>query len=197
MNTMNPTSRRSRPLIAVVVALGVAAAGAPAAMAHEGGSKCTAKLAPYGPADLYEGTCTAPFQGFPVGVAGVYHADDPELGPSTLDSDIHVEITALLSNGTSRPIGVECVVVNGTDVTRCFNEFNPITSDPTGPVSITTPEPVPAEIVALKCNAHSHAAHPSTAKPSGAFACWSTDAAREDLYEDYWFRDNGFPPPAE
>jgi hypothetical protein len=194
---MERNQRRGRSLIGAVVALAVLA-GAPGAMAHEGGSRCTAVLAPYGATGAYEGTCTAPFQGFPVGVAGVYRADDPANPAyrSGLDADVHVEITALLNNGTSRPLGVECVKPPpNTDIARCFYEYNPITSDPTGPISVTAPEPVPAEIVALKCNAHSHAVYPKSATPSGAFACWSTDEARDDLRDDYWFQNNGFPPP--
>ena len=176
------------------IAIGTAAAVfAPSAVAHEGGSKCTAALEKRGAS--WEATCISPFQGFPIGVAGVYNADDPLKEPSGLDSDIHVEIMALLANGTERPLGVECLS-SGTSVSRCMNEYNPLTSDPTGPLSLTAPEPLPAEIVALQCNAHSHAVYPNWAAPSGAFACWSTDEARDDLYADHWFSHNGFPPPA-
>lgn len=192
---MNRSLWHSRTVLAALLALSiVAGAGAASAVAHEGGSHCTANLEKYGQGGTFTASCVSPFQGFPVGVAGVYHADDPLKGPSTLDADIHVEITALLADGTSRAIGVECVDYLKTDVARCFNEFNPITTPVTGAMSLTAPEPMPAEIVALKCNAHTHSYYPSYATPSGAFACWSTDAAREDLAEDYWFRDNGFPP---
>jgi hypothetical protein len=183
---------RNRILAAALTIGVVAAVSAPVAVAHEGGSKCTGVLEKRGAS--WEATCTSAFQGFPIGVAGVYNADDPLKPPSGLDSDVHVEIMALLADGTSRPLGVECLSV-GTDVSRCMNDYNPLTSDPTGPLSLTAPEPAPAEIVALKCNAHSHAVYPSWAAPSGAFACWSTDEARDDLYADHWFAHNGFPPP--
>jgi hypothetical protein len=142
----------------------------------------------------WEASCVSTFQGFPIGVAGVYYADDPAKPPSGQDSDIHVEIMALLNDGTTRPLGVECLSV-GENVSRCTNEYNPITTPITGAMSLTAPEPAPAEIVAMQCNAHTHSVYPNWTAPSGAFACWSTDEARDDLYADHWFDHNGFPPP--
>jgi hypothetical protein len=186
LTSMNISGRRSRAVISVSVALAVSAIagpGAPGALAHTGGSNCTAKLEKRGA--TWESSCVSPFQGFPVGVAGVYLADDPLLGPSPLDADVHVEIMALLADGTSRPLGVECLS-DTVGAARCLEAYNPLAAP------LTSPEAAPIQIVALKCNAHSHSVSPTAAKPSGAFACWSTDEARADLEADHWFSDNGF-----
>lgn len=179
-------SKRYRGSLIAALTLGALAAGAPTALAHEGGSKCTGTLERRGAA--FESECEFPFQGFPIGVAGVYNADDPAKGPSTLDADVHVEVFYKLAGGATRPLGVECLDYTA-GVSRCMLEYNPL-SDP-----LTAPEPFPAEVVGLICKGHSHALSPSAAVPSGAFACWSTDEARDDLYADHWFQHNGFPPP--
>lgn len=176
-----------RSLVRVAFVAGtmaVAFAFAPGALAHTGGSNCTGKLEKRGP--IWESECVFPFQGFPIGVAGVYLADDP-LKESTLGAEVHVEVLAQLANGTTRPLGVECLQ-DTIGAARCVGEYNPL------PSSLTVPEPVPDEIVGLLCRGHSHSLSPSAATPSGAFACWSTDEAREDLVADHWFSLNGFGP---
>ena len=50
--------------------------------------------------------------------------------------------------------------------------------------------------MSLACNAHTHARYSKLYPPSGAFACWSTQEAKDDLVADGWFEDNGFPAGA-
>lgn len=177
--------------LALAVAVLVVCAAAPSASAHAGGSWCAGTLAERG--GSYEGSCTVPFQGWPVGVAGVFDSDPADLTEiDTKPAEIHIELIAKLANGVSRPLGVECIETT-TGVARCSAEDNPLGTPLTGP------EPAPAEIVSLTCSGHSHAAYSRLAPPAGAFACWSTDEARAHLEEDHWFSDNGFStePPAE
>jgi hypothetical protein len=164
--------------LALAAALALLAAGhGPAtldtAAAHAGGSFCHGDLvmSDHGA----EGTCKAPFQGFPIGVVGKFDAGDPEG-----HAEIHVEVFAELSTGFARPLGIECES-QGYGAVTCEQSNNPLGSP------LTAPEPAPAEIVALSCRAHSHAHETTTGTPSGQFACWSTDEARESLVED------GFP----
>lgn len=187
-----PRSARHRArLTCAALAAGAAVlAGAPAASAHEGEAKCTAELTKL--VASWAGSCVLPFQGFPVGVAGFYQADDPERGTS-YDAEISVEMSALLADGTKKPVLVSCNSTQDRQVSRCFAEKNPLT-DP-----LSLPEPFPEDIVALQCDAESRAFSPSAATPSAAIACWSTDEAREDLYAEHWFSQHGFgpyqPPP--
>lgn len=181
-----------RAFMVAAVLLSGAALTAPAASAHTGGSQCQGALAERG--GSYEGSCRMPFQGFPVGVAGFYDSDPKDLAePNSKPAEIHVELLAVVGSGPPRPIGVECDQTD-TGVARCQREYNPLDRPLTGP------EPAPTEIVAIICNAHSHARYSRHAPPAGTFACWSTDEAREYLESDGYFADNGFepsPPPAD
>jgi plastocyanin len=169
-------------IIGTMLALG-ALAGAPAAPAHEGGSKCTAELELRG--NTWENTCSTTFQGFPIGLAGVYDSAPGSEDPKTKPAEIHVEVMAQMADGAQRPLGVECEEITKGEA-RCNLEYNPLGTPVSGP------EPVPEEVVAIVCKAHSHAKFTRLAPPAGRFACWTTDAAREDLKADGWFADNGF-----
>jgi plastocyanin len=162
----------------------------PGALAHEGAPNCTDKLTLANA--QWSGGCVAPFQGFPVGVAGYFNAD--ELTPrSPYDAEIYVELWLLFANGQKKPMVVNCSY-SDTGVARCVNEYNPLGQ----PIDTAQPE---SDIVAISCNADSRAVGPSSAKPKAEIACWSTDGGREDLEEEHWFSNRGFepfegPPPA-
>lgn len=176
----------ARSFVMAAVLVSSAAIAAPAASAHEGGANCQGALAEVG--NTYQGSCTMPFQGFPIGVAGTYDSDPNHLNPPVAkETEIHVEILAKMASGPPRALGVECIDTTA-GVARCQKDYNPIGTPVTGPA------PAPEEIVALICNAHSHAHYSSFAPPAGHFACWSTDAGRQDLEDDHFFEDNGFEP---
>lgn len=161
--------------VAVLASLGWASA----ASAHTGGANCHGELVELG--TTYENSCVFPFQGFPIGVAGIYDAGDPDK-----PAEIHVEVLALVVGGFPRAIGVECLQDGVTGVARCTRSHNPLTAP------ITAVEPVPAAITSLKCSAHSHARYSRHSPPSGKFACWSTDEARADLVADGVMGEDGF-----
>jgi hypothetical protein len=163
--------RAAARLSVVAAVVGASLAGASGASAHTGGSNCFGELVEVGAS--YQGECTLPFQGFPIGVAGVYKAGDPARG-----SEIHVEVLAHAAFAPPRPMGVECEQLGGTSEARCTTEYNPA-SEP-----LTLVEPIPTQILYLTCAAHSHARYSRLLPPSGLFACWSTDEAREDLEAD-------------
>lgn len=175
------SNRRGAGVRAAVVAAMLAATavvGVPVASAH-GTANCNGTLGQVGSA--MEGSCTLPFNGLPIGVAGVYNAN--ALGRP--EAEIHVEVQAKLAFAPPRPIGVECVQTT-TGVARCRLEHNPAGNPLEGP------EPLPTEVLALHCNAHSHSPYSRNALPSGAFACWSGDAGRADLEAEGFFSGNGF-----
>jgi plastocyanin len=158
------------------------AAGAPAASAHDGGSKCDGTLAGVGAS--YQGVCEFPFQGFPLGVAGRFTP-----GEETRGGEIHVELLAhMATGGPPRALGVECEQVTETGVARCTTSYNPLTQP------LTAPEPVPGEIVSISCEAHSHALYSRLHPPSGRFACWSTNEALADLEADGVMEEIGYAP---
>jgi hypothetical protein len=181
-----PLSRhRTRRLTCAALVAGAVAFGgaAPAALAHEGGPNCTTKLTQVNA--QWSGSCVAPFQGFPVGVAGYFNAD--ELTPrSPLDAEIYVELWLLFGDGTKKPMLVNCTSQE-YGIARCVNEYNPLGQ----PLDTTQPE---GDIIGIECDADSRAVGPSTAQPKAEIACWSTDGGREDLEEEHWFSDRGFEP---
>ena len=176
--------------LALSAAVALIAAFAPAASAQEGASNCTGKLADAG--SSWQNECELPFQGFPIGVAGVYDSNPAGVpNPPYVEAEIHVELQAVLTTGTRQPLGVECDTVT-TGIARCQLESNFDTTD------FTSPAAVPTEIASIICSSHSHARFTRFNPPSGNFACWSTAEARQALVEDKWFEDNGFgsaPPP--
>ena len=174
-----------RRCLVLSAAAALIAAFAPAASAHGGPSHCSGDLVEEG--GTWAGTCTVPFQGFPIGVAGVYEANPRDLPESTItDADIHVEVLAKFNNGVQRALGVECVETNETGVARCELESN------MGAAPFTSPEPLPTDIVSLTCNTHGHAPYSRFYPPAGEFACWSTSEARASLAAEGWFAKNGF-----
>ena len=151
-------------------------AGTTTASAHTGGSNCQDTLTVPEVGTGAQGSCEFPFQGWPLGVAGVYkvHPDATRRG-----AEIHVELKArTAAGGPPRPLGIECSQYGATDVARCKLEDNPFAAP------ITAVQPVPAEIVSIVCEGHSHASYSRLLPPSGIFACWSTDAGRQDLEAD-------------
>ena len=174
--------RRCLALSAALVAL---AALAPAAGADGAPANCSGALAEVG--GTWAGSCTMPYQGHPIGVAAVYDSNPADLpDPQITAAGIHVEILAKFANGLQRAMGIECDEIT-TDVARCRLESNPLGTP------AASPEPVPTDIVSLTCEAHSHVRWTKFAPPAGAFACWSTDHARDDLTAQGWFARNGFP----
>ena len=157
-----------------------------AAKRHGGAALCKADLQEVG--SSYTNSCVMPFQGFPIGIAGVFDSEPGVVEPTgTKDAEIHVELMAKLKSGSPQPLGVECVK-NGMGVVRCSTEYNPLTSP------LSAPEPAPTDIVGIYCSAHSHAKYSRKAPPAGRFACWSTDESRAALEKQGWFADAGFDP---
>jgi hypothetical protein len=165
---------------------------APAA-AHTGGSNCQGNLAQSGA--TYQGSCTFPFQGYPIGMAAVYEpsATDPTPKPS----EIHAEVLLKPAFGTPQAIAMECYApepnADGTipkvyTAMRCRREYNAPQTD----AQFTLLEPLPMEIVSMQCSAHSHASYSRLHPPSGMFACWSTNESRQDLENDGVFAAMGF-----
>lgn len=189
-----PASARPRSRFIIAALLGsvvTLATGASAAVAHEGGPNCTAEL--HVNVAQWEGSCVAPFQGFPVGVAGVLYMDERTKPPRTdLDAEIGVDLWALLADGSRKPLKITNCVDQEPAIARCFNEKNYISDE------VDLGDPAPAEIVAIECDAESRtlspSVGPSAAKPEAAIACWSTGAGRQDLEAERWFSDYGFPP---
>lgn len=184
----------SGPLRAVLLATAVAAtlAAAPSASAHTGDAKCTGTLTERG--NSYEGECTLPFQGFPIGMAGVYYADPQNLHEQPKPAEVHVEIFIKVGAAPARPLGVECATYDGADSARCSREYNPAGE------SASLPEPLPEQGVQIICKGHSHAKYSRREPPAGAFGCWSGDEAREHLREDGFFAEHGLEsgtPPDE
>jgi len=169
---------RGRGALVVLAAATSLAAAAPAS-AHEGEAFCTAELEQFGA--TYENSCVMPFQGFPIGITGVYDSEpDAVERTGTKPAEIHLELMAKLRTGAPQPLGVECLET-GTGVARCTREYNPLGSP------FSSPEPAPTEIVGIHCAGHSHASFSKNALPAGRFACWSTDESRATLQEDGWF----------
>lgn len=183
MKAVQTTAAGRLFILGVVCAL--AALTAPMAAAHPGGSKCTGEFELRG--NSIEGECHTTFQGFPIGMAGVYDAEPTNTTtPKTKAAEVHIEVMAQMADGAQRPLGVECTQYDAVGEARCRFEYNPVGE------SVTGPEPMPEEIVAIICKAHSHARFSHNALPAGKFACWSTDESREDLEADGWFEDAGF-----
>jgi hypothetical protein len=182
---MRSRLRLGRLAFAAVLSAGLLTAGS--ASAHEGGPKCTAKL--HVNVATWEGSCVAPFQGFPVGVAGVLYMDDRTQPPRTdLDAEIGVDLWALLADGSRKPLKITNCVDQQPGIARCFNEKNYISDE------VDLGEPAPAEIIGIECDAESRTIAPTAAKPTAEIACWSTSAGRKDLEADHWFSEYEFPP---
>lgn len=171
-------------LTAAVAVLTLGCALAPGASAHTGAASCKGELKEVG--STWEGSCEMPFQGFPIGIAGVF--DSEPLDPTHAGNkaaEIHLELLAQPASGPPRPIGVECEQIT-TGVARCQTEYNPFGAP------LTLPEELPSDIVAITCSGHSHAKYTRLAPPAGRFACWSSAEARAALAQEGWFADNGF-----
>ncbi len=179
----------TRVLLRALIPLFAATLAVPAAApAHTGAAFCTSELKQVGA--TYESTCSLPFQGFPIGIAGLYDSE-PNASPrtGTKAAEIHLELLAKLATGAPQPIGVECQET-GKGVARCTTEYNPFGSP------LTAPEPAPSQIVSILCSGHSHASFSRLAAPAGRFACWSTDEGRGSLAEQGWFTANGVADPS-
>lgn len=184
----------------VLAGAAVAALGgltlAPASEAHDGGAHCEGSFLATGGGPVVGGTraghgeggCTTAFQGFPLGVIGIYEAIDSTTGAvdDTAPAEIHVEVWLTLTNGTRRKY-TECTdgnpaVPGGSarfGTARCELETNGETGQP-----LDVPEPLPKEIVRVECLSHSHARVKDGTAPVGRFGCYSTDAAEDALRQE-------------
>jgi hypothetical protein len=179
----------SRSFATLLVGVAVLS-GAPAASAalHEGAPACSAQL--HVEIASWTGSCVAPFQGFPVGVAGALYMDDREQPPRMdLDAEIGVDIWLLMADGSRKEYKPTSCSDAQQGIARGFNEKNFISDE------IALGEgTVPEEIVGIECDAESRTVAPTAAKPTAVIACWSTSAGREDLEAEHWFSNYGFPP---
>lgn len=174
---------------AAVAALALAGlVPATSARAHAGETFCEASFPASGAGPLKpnglqeghgEGRCVSGFQGYPLGVIGVY-----ETGDATAPAQIHVEVWLRFGNGTRKKYA-ECE--DGTPglsglkygTASCSFESN---GDLGQPWSL--PEPIPATVVGIECLAHTHADFKPGTAPLGRFGCYSTDAAEAELRAD-------------
>lgn len=171
--------------IAAIAAPSSSAAPAPTGVAlHTGDTWCTGTMVEVG--TTFEGACFIPFQGFPIGIAGLFDSEpNAEERTGTKAAEVHLELLVQPAVGTPRAIGVECEETT-TGIARCDVAY-----DPTGhPQALF--EPIPGEAARIKCSAHSHAKYSRLALPTGRFACWSTNEARAKLASTGWFTSNGF-----
>lgn len=155
----------------VWAAIVVCTAVAPAARAHALPAACQGAFVN---TDGHgAGDCELAFQGLPVGVRGGYTA-----GAADARAQIHVELFVVLVNGEERAL-VECgdplsATARKYGTAECEQERND------AGMAVTLPEPLPADIVSLRCEAHSHA--PAPVPGDGTFACWSSDEARDSIH---------------
>ena len=185
------TAALLRTCIAAAAALTICAVAAPPALAHGDGPDCVGFLARYN--NIYEGNCQLPFQGYPIGVSGVYIPGTAPNG-STRPSSIHVTVTlhSALGEAFDQSLSIECYDPEpGPDgnqsqniftTTRCTKEEN----DPATGSEFTLVEAIPADVVSISCTAHSHARWGvnDPVMPFGEFACWSSADGRDDLQTD-------------
>lgn len=184
-------------LVACALTAAASAFAAGSASAHEGGSNCRGDLAKVGA--TYQGDCVFPFQGYPIGMAAVYRPSTTD--PNIRYGEIHVEVLLKPAFGAARPLDMECydpepatdesgnlIIPKEQGEQRCFKEYQ----TPQVGESFTLVEPIPTQIVAMSCSAHSHSSSSNFYPPSGSFACWSTNEAREDLEADGVFAAMGF-----
>lgn len=189
---------RTRALLAAgALMVATSAVGTATASAHAGSSNCTGNLVRV--QATHQGTCDFPFQGYPVGMAAVYR-------PSTVDpniryGEIHAEVLLKPAFGTPQKLSMECydpepvenengelVIPKEPGEHRCFKEYQ----TPQAGTAFSLVKPIPTEIVSMRCSAHSHSFSSVYYPPSGSFACWSTDEAREHLENDLVFEEMGF-----
>jgi hypothetical protein len=175
------TGAAARACFAAVIAVTISLVAAPNVLAHNA-ANCAGYLAEDGA--IYAGSCTFPFQGYPIGMAAKY-----EPGETTRPSEIHAEVLLRPAFGTPQSLSMECYspalnpdgstpVVYGT--TKCISQYD----SPETASQFTLVQAIPTEIVSMSCQAHSHARYSRFYPPSGEFACWSTIEGRQDLEND-------------
>lgn len=140
--------RRAAVLAAAAVVVSGLASGIPA-RGHAAVPECQGDITVEDVRGHRAKECVFHFQGLPIVVEGAFFTDHPQL-----KSNIHVGVIAELSDGSRQVLPVECVDYGRANDpnAQCRVEWDPTS---TGPHS--APVPLLHDIVALICEAHSHA----------------------------------------
>lgn len=139
----------------IVVALGAAVlvagvlGGAGPVRGHGSSPECTGEILPDDVRTQTWQPCIFHFVGLPILVEGYFYTDHPQI-----ESDFHVEVTAVLDNGRSQVLPVECTDNGRPNDPRaqCRYEWNPLANG-----RQSSEAPMLHEVAYLLCEAHTHA----------------------------------------
>lgn len=188
--------------VAAVLALAGGLGFAPDSTAHTGAAFCEGNFenVPYGALTngtrpgAGEGSCETSFQGFPLGVIGVYEAVDSDgVIHGDAPAEVHIEVWLTLASGTKRKYA-ECE--DGISPARFGTaECSFENKGETG--AHTLSEPLPSEIVGVSCVGHTHARVKDGTQPIARMGCYSTNEAEAALRSDMELPPAGPGPDPE
>jgi len=189
--------------VTAMVVLGALSPLTPASQAHTGAAFCETTFEAHGegPVSVVDGTqkghgegrCLTRFQGFPMGVIGLFDAVSTTTGQTdpTAPAEIHVEVWLHVVGYAPQKIA-ECEDGNpqlpGGQLRFGTAQCSAEGSWRTG-VPFTLPEPAAEDVAYVECLAHTHARVKTDTAPVARFGCYSTDEAEAELRADM-----GLPP---